>query len=636
MVFDGTRYIRPKKGNSAPSNWVVVDTETLPTDHPVTGNEFHQLRLGVARSFRLDGDKLTRRKSIEFVDADAFWNWLTTRLKLREPVWLCAHNLPFDLSVLDFWKQLELGEYGFTRSSVGLLEKKTKEGNRTGWRGFFAAADPPTILSLIHRNGCRVMMVDTLNWFRCPLADLGDRAGLPKMEMPDFAADDQEWFEYCTRDVEILERTICDLVKWWRANRLGVFKTTAAACALESFRRRFQDRWIELHEDPLAKRLERESYYGGRLELFYRGKVPLWEKTYVLDVNSLYPFIMRDALLPYELRTTGVGMGSLNHSGSLEDAVARVTVNVEKRGLPYRCPSGLIFPHGHYETTLAGPELVRAVDDGCVEHISEWALYRRAKLFERYVQFFADMRDDCRNAGDQVGESFAKLLHNSLYGKWGQKSIEWLDLPDEIPDKPWGEWHVYSQSANTQTRYRGIGKLKQVYRAKGEHRKAFPAISAWITAAAREYMRQLLELVGDRNCYYIVTDALHVNQAGYDNLVAAGVVDQHRMGALKIVTESISAEYRNIHDWTVGTVTRHGGRRIDAIQINPTLYRQRQFDGLATAIRSEPEAGVQVRQVLKSVRTEYDRGTVGPDGWITPLAFNGVPLNLRHVRRPVA
>ena len=629
-------YIKPLKTDSAPGLIVVLDTETLPEFDRETNTGFHRIRLGVAIAWRIEKGKVNRRRVFRFSHPDDFWDWLYPRLKPRQPTWLFAHNLGFDLTGLGFWNLLETKEYGFTRDSVGLDTRWDQKGTGRKWSGFLCAEDPPTIISVIHRTGGRLTMVDTLNYFRTPLAELGKSAGLDKLPMPDWSADDDEWFEYCQRDAEILEATVGNLLHWWRESRLGKFAYTAAGLAIESYRRRFLPQWIELHHNPDVRRLEREAYFGGRLELFFKGKVSTPDKVTHLDVNGLYPFIMCKHKFPFRLTDCSADSGPLPPERLTEKHIAQVRVRALGDGFPYRCKLGLIFPRGEYWTTLAGPELMRAVRTGAVLEVGDWSRYSFAWLFRDYVNHFWAERQKHRESGDLMRERFCKLMMNSLYGKFGQRYGRWQSRTGIDPMTPWGEWHIFDATSNTISRFRGIGNITQEATERGEHKKAFPAIAAWVTSHAREYMRRLYHSAGVGHVYYTVTDSLFVDRFGFDNLERQGVIDQHRLGALKVKHAARTAEFDALHWWRLGQERKRGNLKPDAIPLDNDGFEQTYFEGLREILKSEPAAGVHTTtKVLRFDRSER-RGTVDRLGWVTPLYIDPDPLRDDIKRKPTA
>ncbi|GAH94157.1 unnamed protein product, partial [marine sediment metagenome] len=78
------------------------------------------------------------------------------------------------------------------------------------------------------------------------------------------------------------------------------FSITKASQAFCAYRFRFMDHKIYIHNDVTVQNLERSAYIGGRVECFRLGKIP--GKQFVsMDINSMYPFVMKAEKYPYEL-----------------------------------------------------------------------------------------------------------------------------------------------------------------------------------------------------------------------------------------------------------------------------------------------------------------------------------------------
>ncbi|GAI80077.1 unnamed protein product, partial [marine sediment metagenome] len=93
------------------------------------------------------------------------------------------------------------------------------------------------------------------------------------------------------------------------------------------------------HNNKQAIDLERESYKGGRVECFYLGDLTN-ENYYMLDVNSLYPFVMRNNVYPVKYKYILHKIRQQDLALLLQDkaVVAKVLVETD---LPFNT---LLFP----------------------------------------------------------------------------------------------------------------------------------------------------------------------------------------------------------------------------------------------------------------------------------------------------
>jgi len=172
----------------------------------------------------------------------------------------------------------------------------------------------------------------------------------------------------------------------------------------------------------------RKSYYGGRTEVFWRGQVP-WPVA-TIDVNSMYPSVMK-------LRAFPVGRCWWVRGDEAEDALDDETLEgcaeadvVPPRGLlypllPTRVGGRLSFRLAKAHGVWTMPELRRAREVGYEVRVSR-ALVSNGSgdLFTSYVERLYEVK---RTAAGWRRRA-AKLLMNSLYGKFGERALR--DRPE--------------------------------------------------------------------------------------------------------------------------------------------------------------------------------------------------------------
>lgn len=660
-------FLRSNKSCASPGAFICFDTETLPEPYPShDGAELHKLRLGVAVYFRLEKGKQTRREVFRFTKSSQFWSWVANKLHPRIPIWVWAHNLPFDLTVVEFWKLLEAGLFQLTDPEQEAGGNQ-HDGKGRGWgKGFMLLDDPPTVISCKMSGVGRLILCDTLNYFLTSLKKMGEAVGHAKLDMPAFDAPDSEWWPYCENDVVVTEKCVVGLVNWVKENDLGRFRYTRAAQALSAFRHRFKMQPIEFHDEPDVRNLERACYFGGRLEAYFLGECVSSPPTkqqkrmfrsdpagltprapiYELDVCSLYPHVMRENCFPNRLLDSSFERGSVGdwrrELGGDCCAVVRLVTDNE---YPVRHPSiGTYYPRGDYYTALCGAELDRALTAGDVVECAAWSRYNLSPLFGPFVDYFWTRRAEYEKSGDTLYAELCKYIMNSLYGKFGQLSAEWVDRQGLEPPTNWGPWIVDNRAAGTETEYRVVGGNVQERIPRGELFNTSPAIAAWVTAYGREAIRNIREAAGRENCLYLVTDAVYVTQEGYDRLAAAGWIADRVMGKLSVKHVADSCEIRGLHHLTLGEHVKHGAIKATAVKIGKNRYREIRFQHLASILagrqdesrtgadtagdagvgagRLPPLPGVLVYPVEKEIRLSYTRGVQTASGWVSPLTIN--------------
>jgi hypothetical protein len=628
------KYLRKNHSTASPGSIVFVDCETAPSGEPVyEKRKLHKLLMGHATYVRLDGGEETRRKEITFTTTDEFWLWLLNVSQMGRPTWVFAHNIGFDLTVLEFWETLNSGEWRIRDDDVPAELAKREAKGKKAWRGFYVDGDPPTIISCKHKSGLRALFVDTMNYWPVTLKKLGKNIGLPKLEMPPAGSDDKSWTEYCRRDVAIIEKAILGLIRWVKDNEYGMFRFTASAQAMAAFRHRFHEKRIDLERPDQVKQLERASYFGGRLEMLYEGQYEgqVWE----LDVQGMYAATMAEEYVPRELVASWLDGDAFKPPpvGPGRFSVAEVLIESTTDTYPMRMANCTLYPHGRYWTVLCGRELENAFQRGHVSCVGRWATYQLAQLFSEYVRHFWEKRQKAIDEGDELGQELCKMFPNSLYGKFAQLSPQWEACGSNLDGPRWGRFPDFDCPTQKLTVCRHIGLHTERMIGKADHSMSFTAASSWVTAAARERMRQLVKIAGDRNCLYVVYDAVFVTQKGFANLWAAGEIKPGQLGKLAVKGYEQKAEFRGFNNYTMGDKRVIAGIKPDAIPIGNSTYQQIEMQGIAEIISSKPLAGVMVGMQEVTSPGVQNRWERDDTPWTIPLLVSAAkPSNLAAIR----
>lgn len=636
------RYLKHNKASWGPQNVLVVDTETTRLAVDGRGTSYvERFRLGVASFARLRASGRAAWQRLVFTDREQFWRLVESKVRAQSVLWVFAHNVGFDSRTLGFWQLLANGRFSRTR------ERDRKHGSKSGQRqsdhrtGLLVTADPPTIVEAFARNGGLIRMVDTLNYWPATLAEIGRWVGLEKLTMPDPWAPDEDWETYCKRDVEILERAIVKYVSWVKENQLGVFSLTMPSQAMHGFRHTMAAKSVVIHDEKQVQQLESEGYYGGEVYCGFLGQVERGPGTsqlalgesrpvpqsfgtrhvHHLDCNSLFPATMAGNLFPCRLLEWGSPkMASRQLVGRMDGGcIAECLLDTGSQDVFTRRAGRSGRFRGVFVAVLCGPELLAAIDAGLVVAIRRWARYQLSDLFSGFVSRHWQLRWTAKLAGDDFASQMHKRVMNSLYGKFAQRSYEWEDCPDMATHEPWGCWYDLDTTRGEIAHYRAIAGTVQRSVRRGYHENAFVAVSAFVTSYAREHMRRLRVITGERQVYYQGIDSLYVSDVGLERLKAAGEVDRGSLGKLRYEGSADTAAfmgwglYRFGDKWVRTSIGR------GAIECVPGEFEQQNFERLATALSHEPTDGVNVSVVKRTLAASPPVGIVDKDGWVNPL-----------------
>ena len=587
-------YIKPNKRNTNPRYIVFYDTETQTKN--VNNVKLEMLKLGVLRYVQLRSKDKIYEEWRTFRTPGEFWDYIDGRAPKRGRLWLISHNQHFDFNVLGGFKYLSALNYK--------IEKMIVENDVFIVK---ASKDRKTLLFL-----------DTLNYVKAPLEDLGKAIGLEKLKIDFSKASDAELEHYCRRDVEILSEWFLRLFRWFKENNLGNFGLTVSQLAFNTFKHVFMKHKILAHHNPEITELEKESYRGGRNECFYIGKA--YGVFHKLDVNSMYPFVM--AYNNYPTKPVKIlnnpSPQTLRNYLDYYTAVARVNIEIDEPAIGVK-KDKLIFPIGRFTATLTTPELWYVYKYGKVHRVDKAVIYKSAQVFYHYINYFYKLKLDADKRGDKITRQFAKLLMNSLYGKFAQQVRE-LEPVDYPAPTEWGA-EIFID-AETKERFKVYYIAGKAYVLSKQHKlfsDAQVAIAAHVTAYARMLLWDLIKWADPENVYYCDTDSLITNDEGYKKLKSYIGDD---LGQLKHEGTANYIEIRALKDYVFGIEEKKKGIRKTDIMIDTNTYVQERFMKTKTQLSKGILEGVAHQTITKHLNYVYDKGIVQPNGRVKPIQLN--------------
>lgn len=589
--------VGPIHGNETPSQAIWFDTETDPIEG-IDGETRHRLAFGWAayRRFTRHG-KWTTPQWQRFASFAEFWGFVLAHIRPRNVLYLFCHNTSFDLPVVDAFAQMRA--HGFELISP-VIES------------------PPTIIKWKSDHGT-IKCLDTLNFFRMPLAQLGKSVGLNKL------GTDFNWHKvedadaYCRRDVEIIMEAMLRWWDWIKTDRLGGFAPTLAGQAMRAFRHRFMHHDFFAHSNKGILELERDAYCGGRVECWRLGN--LEGQWHMLDVNSMFPHIMATQRIAYRYKyhTRNVNVDKLREIVTTHGVVARVNIETNEPAYPVKHEGKLIFPIGRFVTTLSTPEVEYALDHGHIKSVERVACYDADIVFYEYVDYFYTLRHDFADSGNTAGAAYCKILLNALYGKWGQRSRHYEDI-GHTPDLSPRVVDIVMYPSGKRARERQFGGLVQRLMDEGEAFNAVPSVAGHTTAGSRIHLWKLAKRAGLSNIAYMDTDALMVNDKGLSNLQSS--IHPSTLGALK-------------HEWTKRDITIYGlkeysapgiykskGVRRDGLWLTHDTVEQDQWLSLKGLLERRDLSAPITRRIVKHLKREYTKGRVLTSGRVVPLELS--------------
>lgn len=360
-------------------------------------------------------------------------------------------------------------------------------------------------------DGDVVILRDSYALWNSPLEKLATTfcPEIPKLsiDIEHFDPNDPEHIEYAKRDVMILLVGLPRLFDLIREHFNVIAGATTAGTALKAWQRSLKPEEIYNASDyGPQEEFIRQAYYGG---LVFLTTNKAHENCVTFDVNSSYPSVMDDYGVPY----------------------GRIAISDDyMSGMPgiYRCrvraPDNLIIPilpardgkgrmrwyKGEFDTCVTNQELIFAA-----QHGYEILEVYEGICFEEMVFPFSDLIAHCKFLRKMFKglsvEALAKLIQNSLYGKFGTRRqrlrlMAAIQMSDEdyigaMPYDADGTWYVKKEL--------------------DKDMRCLPQWAVFITAHARLKLLSTIYKVGPENVLYGDTDSITI-KSGFEHLVDSG------------------------------------------------------------------------------------------------------------------
>jgi len=570
-------------------NIIFFDTETN-IINDVHGNEEQTLKLGWIIHTN-DGIK----EKYYFEKSNDFWEFVFSKIEDDNKIIIFAHNMEFDFKIVDGYNKL-FKDYRFRIKHFYI------EG--------------ATFILKVKKGKKEILFLDSMNYVPLPLSKIGKALKLEKMKINFNQCTKEELSKYCLNDTEILYQFIMQLIKFLKYNDLTKLRNTSASLSLNAFKHRFyniNDHPIYLHEHKNAIALERKSYRGGITDCFKIGQFK--EKLYKLDINSMYPYIMKNKDMPIKLieyNSINPEIPDLDKYHVIADCEIILpkdkayVLSRQKINKFEKC----VFIAGEQRVTLTTPEIEYVLKYGKIKKIYAVNIYQKANIFKEYVNFFYDKRKN-EYMDNEVFSMFCKLMLNCLYGKFGAKKLimENMKQKAELIDVKSSKW----LDGDGLFTIMQIGKdLIKMEKTEDNATDSMVAIPSLITSFARMYLVELIEKAERKNVYYTDTDSLIVNERGLQNL--KNYLDDNKLGMLKNEGVSYYTEIIKPKYYIFDNVEKSKGvKKEHWLLCEDNLKKeivQKQFIRFKTALKNNEYDKQYVKWIKKVISKEYDKGNI--------------------------
>ena len=358
---------------------------------------------------------------------DGFINWCANK-RCNYKVWF--HNLKYD------------GEYIFSyllKNGYTLITDKKQRKDKTftclisGMGQFYSIEIYFTVGN--HRAN-KVTIYDSLKILNMSVDTIAKQFDLPirklEIDYKEFREIGHELtgeeIDYIRNDVEIMSRALNIMFE------LGLTKMTIGSCALHNYRETIKNFGRYYPELPLELDQDmRKSYKGGFTYLNPLYKEKEVSEGIVLDVNSLYPSVMKNAYLPYGKPMFFEGKYEENFlyplyiqrlSCAFELKEGKIPTIQLKNNPSYNPTEYLSSSNGDIITlTLTNIDLKLFLENYNVKYLTYscgWKFKRVRGLFNEYIETWSNNKIQAKKDGNKALYMISKLMLNSLYGKFAK------------------------------------------------------------------------------------------------------------------------------------------------------------------------------------------------------------------------
>lgn len=265
--------------------------------------------------------------------------------------------------------------------------------------------------------------LDALSKNLCP--ELGGKGNIDHNNLSQTNIEPQKkiLLDYMKQDILLLGGVMLKAQEiYWKLFKVDIeSKITLASLALSIFRLKYYDasNWPIHIPNKNEDSFIRLAYYGGHTDAYK----PFGKNLYYYDVNSLYPFVMKEFPMPggvpvWHRNLEGMDLDSM--FGFIE-AYVECPKTINKPFLPYRNKENtLIFPTGEFVGVYFSEELKYARDIGyTVIPISGYLFERKESPFKDFVSSLFESRLEAKKEKNDAMAYVYKILMNSLYGRFG-------------------------------------------------------------------------------------------------------------------------------------------------------------------------------------------------------------------------
>lgn len=386
------------------------------------------------------------------------------------------------------------------------------------------------------KNAKKIVIRDSLKILPLPVETLAKTFGLKtlkgKIAYKEFRKKGhiltQEEIEYIVTDCKIVAECLRAM------HELGLTKMTIASNAINSYKNliggsqkfRFKFPLLNFAHENGKEEIKtideyfRKSYKGGYTYVnpkFQNKDLNQRGSTY--DVNSLYPGVMYNEVLPYGMPLHFKGKYPCNEEYPLHISHIKCKFKLKKGFVPtiqlknnsrfigrdteYLSDSG-VERVDLYLTSVDLEIFLKHYNVSRLEYIDGYMFKGRKGLFKKYIDYWIEIKIKAEKEGNKGMRQIAKLMLNSLYGKFATNTISDLKIPINVNGVNTLKSKMDIMDSKIEGFYDDI-TLKE----DRERELCYTPMACFITSYARKVTQSAIMENIDGFCY-ADTDSIHI------------------------------------------------------------------------------------------------------------------------------
>lgn len=326
----------------------------------------------------------------------------------------------------------------------------------------------------------------------------------------------EETIKYCEKDCVLLYNILIKFNKLiYSKYKVDAFKySTISSLAFAIFRTNYlKNKKIPLITGNIYKDLK-NSYTGGSCDVY---KPFSKNKIYGYDVNSLYPFVMQNELMPvgnpiyFEGDITKIKDNPFGFFEVEINAPEDLYTPLLQTKLKTENGKRTVSPVGNWIGTYFSEELKEAIKLGYSIKILRGYLFEKDIIFNNFISdLYLMKKNSNKNSADYI---IYKLLMNSLYGRFGMSPKMETHI---ILDSNTAEEKYHTNEKYIVTNIINLGNNKELLSFYNKYDNEFKKINisipiaSAITSYSRIFMSKF-KISLSKNLYYSDTDSLYID-----------------------------------------------------------------------------------------------------------------------------